>query len=1173
VTSYPADPTDPLLDRYLQLEGRIHLTGLQALIRISLDQVRRDRKAGRRVGALYSGYPGSPLAALDRTLQSLEPVLAREDVRFVPGLNEELAAGAVCGTQLLDLFPHRRYDGVLGLWFGKAPGLDRALDVMRHANFTGISRWGGALALVGDDPACKSSSLPSHSEHALAHAYLPTLVPADPSDVLRLGRHAFALSRYAGVWVALKLASDVADSGMLVELPRADAPCPLPPLELPHGRRFEKRLDPRLLAPQVNRIEEELIYERMQAVRHYAAACDLNPIEGTRGDERIGLVTSGRLRRELHTALERLGLSPRQPGGSGLRVLCVELVYPLEPLRVREFARGLERIVVIDERRGFLEEQIRAALFDMRDHPAVCGQYTEEGRPWIARHVDVSSETLALDLAPFLARHLRRPEIEQRAEPLAALAKLGESVLSADRRRPHFCSGCPHTRSTRLPEGSVAGGGIGCHTLALLEDREIQFIGAMGSEGSPWIGLAPYVDTPHLFQNLGDGTYFHSGRLAVRACVEAGVKMTFKLLYNGVIAMTGGQEAVGMKPLGPLAQDLLSDGVRKITIVSDDDQLRAIAAHDSRVTVLARDRYEQAMRELRDEPGVTALIYDQVCSNQKAKLERRGLRARAGEQLMIQRDVCEGCGDCARRSDCGSLWPAASALGRKTQIHRLSCTDDRSCIDGDCPAFIGATLAPVALERPLWDPPSLPDSEIARIDDERFEILLVGVGSMGVVTLNALLVRAAEREGLEALHLDQTGLAQRGGRVVSHCVLARRTLAGSSRAGWGRADLCFALDPLGAEEPASLRMLDPERTHTALHGTLVPTPEMVRGESSVDDARLGHIEAVLAQRSRSVFSLPAEALTEIALGSARGANVALLGAALQRGLLPLSSASVEAAIRERGIAVEENLAALRLGRAAAHDPKLVDRLLALGEPHGVGDDGSPAEAARRLGAHWRALERALGAQHASSLRASLLERIAAFAVDLCDYQDDALAARYLETLTCVADAESRVAPGSLELSTTTARELYRMFAYKDEYEVARLLLRGPYRRWLEQRHGSGVALRYHLQPPLLKRLGLRRKLSLGRRSEPLLRLLVRLRGLRGTWLDPFGWLASRRLERELAAWYTQLLERLASRLTAANLVRAVTLAGASAEIRGFEALKTARARSVRERVERELSEL
>jgi indolepyruvate ferredoxin oxidoreductase len=566
---------------------------------------------------------------------------------------------------------------------------------------------------------------------------------------------------------------------------------------------------------------------------------------------------------------------------------------------------------------------------------------------------------------------------------------------------------------------------------------------------------------------------------------------------------------------------------------------------------------------------VTALVYDQVCSNHKAKLERRGLRTASGEEILIQRDVCEGCGDCARRSDCGSLWPVSTALGRKTRVHRLSCTDDRSCVEGDCPAFMSMSSAPSAAPRPLWDPPSLPDPEVARLGDERFEVLIVGVGSMGVVSLNVLLMRAAEIEGLHAQHLDQTGLAQRGGRVVSHCSFGRGPLGGSPRVGWGRADLCFALDPLGAEEPASLRMLDPARTHTAMHSTLVPTQESVRGGTG---SPLERIESELARRSRSLFSLPVEALTEAALGSARAANVTLVGAALQRGLLPLSLDAVEAAIR-RGILVQENLDALRLGRAVAHDPKLVERLLALAEPAGIGDDGSPLEAARLLGSSWQAFERELSAREPRPERAALLARVAGFAVDLVDYQNERYAERYLDSLTRVVKAEGAVAASSLELASVAARELYRMLAYKDEYEVARLMLRGPYRRWLEQRHGSAVALRYHLQPPLLTSLGLRRKLALGRGIEPLLRLLVQLRPLRGTRLDPFGWLPARRSERALASWYAQLLERVCAALTPANLARAVAIAGASAEIRGFETLKLERAQSVRARVERQLSEL
>jgi indolepyruvate ferredoxin oxidoreductase len=453
--------TSPLWDRYLRGAGRVHLTGLEALVRIGLDQVRRDRAAGHCVGAFYSGYPGSPLAGLDQLLGSLRPLLEPEHVRFVPGLNEELAASAVAGTQMLDLFPHARFDGVVGLWFGKAPGLDRALDAIRHANYQGISRLGGAVALVGDDPACKSSTLPSHSEVALAHAQVPVLYPADAREIVELGKHAFALSRYAGTWVALKIVADVADGGMILELPRESAP-ELPKLEIA-GRAFKKRLDPRLLPPAVQRIEEELFYERLEAVRRYADVNGLNPIEHRHRGDRIGLVSSGRLYRELVTALELLGLRDADLERLGIRLLRVQLLYPLEPRRLREFAEGLDEIVVVDERRGFLEEQLRAALFNEIDRPRVLGQRDARGAPWLARHAEISAESLALDLAPHLCELLGARELLPAASRLRALRE-AEAPLRVLSRQPHFCSGCPHSTSTQLPEGARAGGGIGCHT-------------------------------------------------------------------------------------------------------------------------------------------------------------------------------------------------------------------------------------------------------------------------------------------------------------------------------------------------------------------------------------------------------------------------------------------------------------------------------------------------------------------------------------------------------------------------------------------------------------------------------------------------------------------------------------------------------------------------------------
>jgi len=1148
-------------DRYTRTEGRAHITGLQALVRISLDQLRRDRAEGRRTGALYSGYPGSPLAGLDQTLIALEPLLSRKGVHFSPAINEELAAGAVCGSQLIDLFPHSAYDGVLGLWFGKAPGLDRALDVMRHANFMGVSRFGGALAIVGDDPFCKSSSLPSHSEFALAHAMVPTLQPADASDVLALGRHAFALSRYAGLWVALKVVADVADGGAIVDLDAREAPVQLPKFDV-LGHSFERKLDPRLLPPHVNRIEQHLIYERLEAARRYAAANGLNPIT-VRGDaDRVGLVASGRLYRELETALDLLDLDRDACERSGVRVLKLEMIYPLDESGLREFADGLDEIIVVDERRGFIEDQLRAALFNCVDRPHMIGQRDPEGAPWLARHAEITAETLALDLAPRLAHHLARPDDRSRLEAAARRIQSSREraqTARAPARAPHFCSGCPHSASTRLPEGSVAGGGIGCHTMALLMDRHIEFIGAMGAEGSQWIGLAPFVDTPHLFQNLGDGTYCHSGRQAVRACVEAGVSITFKLLYNGAIAMTGGQDAVGMKPPVDIARDLLADGVARVVAVSEDADLRAAAAVDSRLGVVAREQFDAAMLELRDEPGVTVLLYDRVCANQKARLQRRGVIAAPEQQILINRDVCEGCGDCRARSTCASLHVVETALGPKTEIHASSCTDDRVCLEGDCPAFVGLA-SEIAVEP--WTPPALPEPGRAPLGS-RFGIYMVGIGSTGIVTLDALLVRAAELEGLHARHLDQTGLAQRGGKVSSHCVISAEPLAGSPRVSWGSADVVLACDALGAADRASLLALDPRRSRVVAHDAWVPP------QGSAPEQALPNLIDTLRGQARDLAQVRAAEVARVVLGDERGANTVLLGAALQLGWLPFSLASLESAIREHGVAIDLNLRALTLGRALAHDPLLADELLrdatapSIGEPCAAVDGADPAAL---LGSDWQVFESALGGVESAGIR-ELLDQVGAFACDLIDYQGVGYARAYLGALGSIARADARVAPDDPEIARTAARELYRVMAYKDEYEVARLQLRGPWRRWLERHSPDGAELTYHLHPPLLRAFGLRRKLQLGRAVEPLLRGLVAWRRLRGTVLDPFAWLASRRAERELVAWYSGVLQLLAPELRAENRTAALEIARAPEHIRGYEDLKATRTEQVQQRVD------
>jgi indolepyruvate ferredoxin oxidoreductase len=1165
-------PNPPLWERYTQERGRVHLTGVQALVRLTLDQLRRDARDGRRTGAFFSGYPGSPLAGLDTLLRSLEPLLARSDVRLVPGLNEELAASAVAGTQLVETFPHARYDGVLGVWFGKAPGLDRALDALRHANFVGTGRHGGALAVVGDDPFCKSSSLPSHSEHAFAHAYIPLFAPADPGDVLRLGQLAFELSRYTGLWSGLRMVADVADSGRIIELPEIETKVSRPEFAR-HGGGAASRIDTHLLPPHVLRIERDLVFARLEAVHRFARANGLNPITSRHARDRVGLVASGSLYRELESALALLGLDERERERLGLRLLKIDLVWPLEVEKVREFASGLEAIIVVDSRRAWLEEQLRAALYDGATRARVLGQFDERGAPWLARRDEISGGTLAQDLAPWLAAKLGEPLLGARLAPLeAALARAARGAEPS--RAPHFCSGCPHSASTKLPEGSLAGGGIGCHTMALLmPEREVRLLGAMGSEGTHWIGLAPYTETRHLFQNLGDGTYFHSGRLAVRACVAAGACITFKLLWNGVVAMTGGQPAVGAKPIAALVRDLLADGVRRVVAMSDDSELEALAKHEPALRTVDRHGWDGAMRELREETGVTVMIWDELCANEKQRLERRGLRARPSARVVINEDVCEGCGDCGVKSSCVSLRPVATPLGRKTRVHAGSCSDDRACLDGDCPAFLSVE-GPAAETVPFESLGSglLPDPPPTNWDGERYELQLVGIGSTGVVTIDALLVRAAEHDGLYAMHLDQTGLAQRGGKVVSHCVLSRAELVGSPRIEPGRADVLLAFDPLGAADREALRALDPARTRAVVHDLYVPTGADIRAPGVRPPDVTSQVES-LRGATRTLELVPAELLAEAALGQVLSANLVLLGFAWQRGLLPLSLGALERAIAENGVAVEANLRAIALGRAVAVDEKLVARLLHDATPPAIGDEQALERAARTIGSAWSALHEVLGRfQHAKDSD-RVTSQIAAFAADLVDYQGKRLAARYCACIARLAQAEAEVDPDSLALTETGARELYRVLAYKDEYEVARLLLRGPHRRWLRRHAAREPRIRYHLHPPLLRALGFTHKLVLGPWVEPLFAALASSRRLRGTPVDPFGWTRARRLERELARWYEELLDVLAAKLCVENRAEALEIARLAEGIRGYEGIKEARAAELRPIIDRKLAAL
>ncbi|MEE8433288.1 MAG: indolepyruvate ferredoxin oxidoreductase family protein, partial [bacterium] len=745
-------------DKYTVQEGQIAISGVQALVRLPMDQFRRDRAAGLRVGCYITGYQGSPLGELDKQIRLAGNLLSEHDIVWRPGINEELAATAIYGTQLLEQFPHERFAGVNGIWYGKAPGVDRTGDAFRHGNYIGTSRYGSALALGGDDPAAKSSTIPGDSTVAFYDLYFPLLFPGDPEEVLELGLHGIAMSRYSGLWSAMKIVTNVADGGAIIDVFPEKAMPVIPELEL-NGKPFQKIQDPRLIPPFTVDVERQIFYERYVAAQAYARANGLDRIVVRGGSDRIGLVSAGKSYKDLMQALGMLGLNETDLREAGIRIYKLGMIAPIEPEGLAEFAEGLEEIIVVEEKRGFSETLIREALYNRPRHPAVYGKFGADGQPMFPVQSDMGADMIARILAGYLAKKLGRVDLPERIQWISEIAERTYEVTMP--RMPYFCSGCPHNTSTTLPEGEQAGGGIGCHAMAIYMDRNITWLTQMGGEGSPWLGIAPFTEKTHLFQNVGDGTYYHSASKSVEACVASGVNMTFKLLYNSTVAMTGGQEVFGGRSPMELATELVTKGVGRVVIVPEQMGAYASKRPGPKITVRPKTDYNQVMLELRKETGVTVIIFDQQCAAEKRRQRKRGLLETPPQRVFINESVCEGCGDCGVKANCLSVVPVETEYGRKTQIHQSSCNMDYSCLSGDCPAFmtveLGDDAKPVKRQGLAVEPrASLPEPENKVTCDSPYRAMLIGIGGTGVVTVDALLVTAALMEGKYAVHLDQT---------------------------------------------------------------------------------------------------------------------------------------------------------------------------------------------------------------------------------------------------------------------------------------------------------------------------------------------------------------------------------------------------------------------------------
>jgi indolepyruvate ferredoxin oxidoreductase len=1132
-------PRVPALDdKYLLERGRIFLTGVQALVRVPLDQHRADSRRGLLTGTLVSGYQGSPLGGLDRELARRRKLCEQHHVVHVPGLNEELGATAAWGSQLAASLPGARYDGVLAMWYGKAPGLDRAADSLRHGNFVGTSRTGGALALVGDDPSCKSSTLPSASESLLASLHIPVFYPGSVQDVIDYGLHGFACSRASGLWSALKVVTEVADAAGTADV----APDRIVPLLPETG--YEHAPDGTLLAPQSLEMESNLLGARTDLALAYARENAVNRIEGA-GDAWLGIVAAGKSWHDLRRALDAMGLDERALRRAGVRLLKLGLIWPVEPEIVRTFARGLEEIVVVEEKRAFIEAQLKEVLYGTADAPQIVGKHDERGAPLLPAEGDLDADAVTRAVGPRILRRARIDSIDARLAKMepAARSPVALPLAAGAARTPFFCSGCPHSSSTPAPDGTLVGAGIGCHTMVLLNPEgrgAITGITQMGGEGAQWIGMAPFTDDSHFVQNLGDGTFHHSGSLAIRAAVAAGVNVTYKLFYNDAVAMTGGQEVEGALPVPELTRLLALEGVRRIVVTTDEPERYRGVELAPIAEVCHRRELMDAQRELAQVQGVTVLIHDQQCAAEKRRLRKRGKVADPPQRVHVNERVCEGCGDCGRKSSCLSVVPVDTEFGRKTQIHQSSCNKDYSCLEGDCPSFL--TVVPGKRRTPdVPAPPAgLPEPQRLVAGDD-FAVRMMGIGGTGVVTVSQILGMAALIDGLHCSGLDQTGLSQKGGPVISDLRIGREQLAGTAKATRAGVDLYLGFDLLGAASPKNLATADPERTIAVVSTSAVATGRMV-----VDvDARFPELAAQLEAIDRVTrhelgVQLDAQALAERLFDDHMPANMLTLGAAYQRGALPVSAAAIERAIRLNGAAVETNLEAFGWGRACVAAPDAVER--ATRPP--------VAPAPPPLDERMRALVDALAPEDGELRR--LLERRVP---ELVGYQSRAYAERYIEFLRDVRAAEQERAPGHAELTEAVARQLFKLMAYKDEYEVARLHLDAAEQAKRAERFGEGAKVWFHLHPPLLRALGLKRKLKLGRWFVPLLRLLRALRRLRGTPLDVFGYARVRRVERSLPGEYRELVTRTLALLSPETHAAAVELCELPDLVRGYEEIK------------------
>ena len=1152
------DNSISLDDKFTLERGRAFMTGTQALLRLMMLQRQADEKAGLNTAGFITGYRGSPLGNVDLTASKAKKYLEKAHVKFHPGVNEDLAATSVWGTQQVNLFPGAKYDGVFAMWYGKGPGVDRCGDVFKHANLAGTSKHGGVLVIAGDDHAAKSSTAAHQSEHILKACGIPVLYPSSVQEYLDYGLHGIALSRYTGLWVSMKCVTEVVESGASVEIdPERIKPIIPGDFQMPADGVNIRTPDPVLAQ------EARMINYKWYGALAYARANKLNQIIWDSPRARVGIITAGKSYLDTRQALADLGIDEQAAADIGIRLYKIGMTWPLESQGVREFAKGLDEILVVEEKRQILEYALKEELYNWQDdvRPRVVGKFDDTGEwsdldhsghgDWLLPATyELSPAQIARAIASRITRYFSGHPVEQRVKQRVAYLEAKEAMLNVAAkpdpnkdRVPHFCSGCPHNTSTKLPEGSRALAGIGCHYMVTWMNRESTIFSHMGGEGVTWVGQAPFTNEKHVFSNLGDGTYFHSGLLAIRAAVAGHVNITYKILFNDAVAMTGGQEFDGPLDPGMISRQIAAEGVKPIIVVTDEpEKYPANYNWAPGVTVRHRSELDAVQRELREIEGVSAMIYDQTCASEKRRRRKKfdkdgkpGFPDPA-KRAVINEAVCEGCGDCSVQSNCLSVEPLETEFGRKRQINQSSCNKDFSCVNGFCPSFV--TVEGGKLKKPAkvkaeqgtaLDVASLPAPALPATK-EPLNVLVTGIGGTGVITIGQIMAMAAHLEGKACSVLDITGLAQKGGAVMSHVRLADNAAdLHSTRVGTGMADLVIGCDEVVTASRDALSRMGEGRTRAVVNSSISPTSTFIKNPDWTFPGESAEAEIRHSCGEDRVDMVDATRLATALMGDNIASNMFMLGFAWQKGCVPLSEAGLMRAIELNGVAIDFNKQAFNWGRIAAHDLAAVKKLVA------------PAQV--------------IELKRAPTLDDIVTKRIAF----LTDYQDAAYASQYSEFVNKVKAAEVAIVDGKpLRLTEAVAKYLFKLMAYKDEYEVARLYTDGKFQKKIADMFEGDYAIHFHLAPPLFAKhdaQGHLIKQHYGPWMMKVFGVLAKMKSLRGSMFDVFGYTAERRTERALVVEYKQTIQQLLPLLNTGNLASAVAVASVPEDIRGYGHVK------------------